>query len=74
MQVRGTIATRTYGAEPDIAAWASSCALNPARITPEQRNDPAVVAAAARVAKHPERGLMRMAAFAHEPLPNIDTV
>ena len=32
MQVRGTIAARTYGAEPDIAAWANGCALNPARI------------------------------------------
>ena len=29
MQVRGTLATRAYGAEPDIAAWADGCALNP---------------------------------------------
>jgi hypothetical protein len=34
MQVRGTIAARTYGAEPDIAVWADECALNPARIEP----------------------------------------
>ena len=27
-------ATRAYGAEPDIAAWANGCALNPARIDP----------------------------------------
>ena len=39
-----------YGAEPDIAAWANGCALNPARIEPSQRDDPAVQAAAARLA------------------------
>ena len=50
MQVRGTVAARTYGAEPDIAAWANGCALNPARIEPSQRDDPAVQAAAARLA------------------------
>jgi hypothetical protein len=72
MQVRGTIATRAYGAEPDIAAWANSCALNPARIQPSQRDDPAVKAAAARLTDHAERGLARMAELAGEPLPNVD--
>jgi hypothetical protein len=66
MQVRGTIAARTYGAEPDIAAWANGCALNPARIRPSQRHDPAVQAAAARLASHVEPGLIRMAEFAGE--------
>jgi hypothetical protein len=70
MQVRGTVAARTYGAEPDIAAWANGCALNPARIEPSQRNDPAVQAAVERVAAHSERGLARMAELAHEPLPS----
>ncbi len=74
MQVRGTIAARTYGAEPDIAAWTNGCALNPARIQPSQRNDPAVEAAAARLADHAEHGLAQMAELAHEPLPNIDEV
>jgi hypothetical protein len=74
MQVRGIIASRTYGAEPDIAAWANSCALNPARIEPAQRHDPAVMAAAARVARHTERGLKRMAELANEPLAGTDTV
>lgn len=74
MQVRGTIAAATYGAEPDIAAWANGCALNPARIEPSQRNDPAVHAAAARLADHAKRGLTRMAELAHEPLPSIDGV
>jgi hypothetical protein len=72
--VRGTIAARTYGAEPDIAVWANRCALNPARIEPGQRDDPAVLAAAARLAEHAERGLARMAELAHEPLPSIDMV
>ncbi|MEX0664363.1 MAG: pyridine nucleotide-disulfide oxidoreductase [Acidimicrobiia bacterium] len=68
MQVRGTVAARNYGAEPDIAAWANGCALNPARIEPSQRNDPAVQAAAARLTDHAEHGLTRMAELAHEPL------
>ena len=61
MQVRGTIAARTYGAEPDIAAWANLCALNPARIDPSQRDDPEVQAAAKRLTEVAERGLVRMA-------------
>jgi hypothetical protein len=71
MQVRGTVAARTYGAEPDIAAWANGCALNPARIQPSQRNDPGVQAAAARLADHTERGLARMAELASEPLAGV---
>jgi hypothetical protein len=67
MQVRGTVATRAYGAEPDIAAWANACALNPARITPSQRDDPAVCTATARVADHAEQGLARLAELADEP-------
>lgn len=74
MQVRGTIAARTYGAEADIAAWANDCALNPARIEPARRNDPAVQAGAARLADYSERGLNRMAELAHEPLPGIHPV
>jgi hypothetical protein len=72
MQVRGTVATRRYGAEPDIAAWANACALNPARIGPSQREDPAVRAATARLADVAERGLARMADLADEPFSGID--
>jgi hypothetical protein len=68
MQVRGTIAARTYGAEADIAAWANGCALNPARIEPSRRDDPAVRAAAARLVEVAEPGLARMADLAHEHL------
>jgi NAD(P)-binding Rossmann-like domain len=72
MQVRGTIAARLYGAEPDIAEWANGCALNPARIQPDQREDPGVKAAAQRIADGADAGLARMAELAHEPLPGID--
>lgn len=71
MQVRGTIAARTYGAEPDIASWADDCALNPARIDPSRRGDAAVQAAIARLADTAEQGLVRMAELAHEPLTTV---
>jgi hypothetical protein len=72
MQVRGTVAARTYGAEPDIAAWANGCALNPARIDPSDRDDPALQAATARLTAVAERGLARMAELADLTLPGID--
>jgi hypothetical protein len=71
MQARGTVATRSYGAEPDIAAWANTCALNPARIEPAQRDDPAVQAAAARLADSAERGLAVLAELGDEPLASV---
>lgn len=71
MQVRGTLATRAYGAEPDIAAWANGCALNPARIQPSQRDLPEVQAALGRLADVAEPGLTRMADLAHEPLVGV---
>lgn len=74
MQARGALAARAYGAEPDIAAWANGCALNPSRIEPAQREDPAVQAAAARVAAVAQPGLSRMAELAGEPLPLADPV
>ena len=69
MQVRGSLATKAYGAEPDISAWANACALNPARIEPSQRADPAVQAAAQRLTHSAAQGLPRLAELAHEPLP-----
>jgi hypothetical protein len=72
MQVRGTLAARSYNAEPDIAAWANGCALNPARIEASQRNDPGVQSATARLADIADHGLARMAELAHEPLSSVD--
>jgi hypothetical protein len=68
MQVRGAVATRTYGVEPDIAAWANGCALNPSKVEPSQRDDPAVRTAADRAAHAADRGLPRLAELADEPL------
>lgn len=68
MQFRGTRAARTYGAEPDVAAWANACALNPSRLDESQRDDPAVTAAAARLSEHLEPALERFASWAGEPL------
>jgi NAD(P)-binding Rossmann-like domain len=71
MMVRGSVAAGRYGAEPDIAEWASACALNPARVRPSERDTPAVQAAKARVAGVAERGLARLAELANEPLPAL---
>ncbi len=64
MQVRGALATRTYSAEPDIAAWTNRCALNPARIQPAQQADPGVRAAAALLANAAGPGLARLSVLA----------
>jgi hypothetical protein len=73
MQVLGAQAARAYGAEPDIAAWANGCALNPSRILPSQRDEPALKAASARLADITERGLARMTELAAEkPLSRAD--
>jgi hypothetical protein len=74
MQARGIIATRRYSAEPDIAAWGNSCALNPARVEPWERDAPAVQSAAVRLADATERGLTRMAELAQVPLASFDAV
>jgi hypothetical protein len=68
MQVRGTLASRAFGAEPDIADWANGCALNPARIEPARRDEPAVKAATARLGDVAGAGLTRLSELAAEPL------
>jgi hypothetical protein len=67
MQSRGIAAAATFGAEPDIADWANRCALNPSRVDPSRRGDPAVQDAAARFADARERGLPRLTELAHTP-------
>ncbi len=74
MQVRGTVAARTYGAEPDIAAWANACALNPSRVDASRRDDAALHAAAARFDDRVEPGLARLAELANEPWSSIDGI
>ena len=70
MQFRGTLAARSFAAEPDIAAWANSCALNPARVQPHQRDLPEVKAAAERLAAQVEGGLAKLGEFADELVPS----
>ncbi len=69
MQCRGALAVASFGAEPDIAAWANGCGVNPSRIDPALRDTPAVQAAMARVAANRAKGLKRMAEFTNELLP-----
>lgn len=64
MQVRGTLAARAFGAEPDISMWANQCALNPARLDPSRASDPAIKGAAARLAGVSGQGLDAMAKLA----------
>lgn len=72
MQLRGTLAARRYGAQPDIAAWANQCALNPARMDRSRAKDPAVSAASARLAGVAERGMSRLAELAGLSLADIE--
>jgi hypothetical protein len=62
---RGIAAARTFGAEPDIAAWANRCALNPSRLDASRAGEPAVVAARARLAAA-EPGVARLAELGRE--------
>ncbi len=71
MQLRGIGATRQYGAEPDIAAWADDCALNPARIPSHLRSTPAVQEAASRLAAVADQGLARLATLIEQPLVKV---
>jgi hypothetical protein len=66
MQLRGTLAARAYGAEPDITDWANLCALNPARRGVLEHAPAAIAEADARVAAINDSGLSRMAALVME--------
>ena len=64
MQVQGSRASARFLAEPDIAAWADSCALNPGHAAPEQRATAAFRAEADRLGRHAPAGLARLAELA----------
>src|SRR4051794_1178362 len=61
MNVLGTRALMSFGAEPDIKAWADGVALNPARVPPERSGDAAVQDALRRLAENLPAGLARLA-------------
>jgi hypothetical protein len=71
MQARGLRAAATYGAEPDIAAWANACALNPGRSDESQRADPLVQAEMARMAEHMGPGVDCLFELAEAALPGV---
>jgi len=64
MQVLGARATTSFGAEPDIKAWADRVALNPAAMSPDQVNRPELSAALARFRTYADSGLSRLTQLA----------
>jgi hypothetical protein len=73
MTITGARAAAAFGSEPDIAAWASTVALNPARIPPGHPGSPALDDARARLAEHGGPGLARLVELAGEPAPPVGT-
>ncbi|MFD6176410.1 MULTISPECIES: pyridine nucleotide-disulfide oxidoreductase [unclassified Isoptericola] len=56
-QGRGARSAATFMADPDVAAWAHSVPLNPARVPPEAAGRPEVRAAVARYLEHAPAGI-----------------
>ena len=61
MKVLGMRAALSFGAEPDIKAWADRVALNPARIPPGHGGSAELDDALERLQKHAGPGLARLA-------------
>ena len=61
MNVAGARAAASFGAEPDVKAWTDGLALNPARGTPGSSGAAALDSALARLQRHREPGLARLA-------------
>jgi hypothetical protein len=67
MNVLGARATASFGAEPDIKAWADTVPLNPARITPEHAGSAALDDALGRLQTHAGPGLASLAELSARP-------
>jgi len=61
MNVLGTRAALSFGAEPDIRSWAAGVALNPARIPPDHAASEELSDALGRVQEHLGPGVARLA-------------
>jgi hypothetical protein len=61
MTVLGTRAAMSFSAEPDIKEWSDGVALNPARVPPGHAGSAALDDARARLARHTQTGLARLA-------------
>jgi hypothetical protein len=68
MNVLGTRAAASFGAEPDIKAWASGVALNPARVRPEDGDRAGVSEALGRLQADGPAGLARLAELGGVPV------
>jgi hypothetical protein len=64
MTVIGARSAAAFGSEPDIAAWADTVALNPARIPPGHPRTAELDDALGRLQAHRAQGLARLAEFA----------
>lgn len=64
MNVTGMRSAAAFATAPDIAQWAHSVALNPARVAPEHPGSPALDAARAALAEHAPGGVARLAELA----------
>lgn len=64
MNVMGTLNAAAFSAEPDIASWASTVAINPARVPPHHPGSPALDAALDRLATFGAAGVARLAELA----------
>lgn len=63
MQVLGARASASYLSEPDIASWAGSTALNPARLLPADADNPQVAAAIGRIKRSASPAIARLAGY-----------
>ena len=66
MQVLGGDASLAMTAEPDLREWSNTLSLNPLRVPPDRADDPAVLAARARLREHIGAGRARLAEFARQ--------
>ncbi len=68
MNVMGMRSSQSFGAEPDIRAWADRVALNPARVPPERAGSPELVEVLGRLQAAVTPGVEQLARLA-EPAP-----
>ena len=64
MNVLGTRAAQSFGSEPDIAEWASTVALNPARVPPEHPGSAELDEARERLVRFTAPALVKLAEHA----------
>lgn len=64
MQVLGNRASLSFGADPEIRAWANTTVLNPSRIGPDDMDRASVADAVTRLKRNAPAGVARMAQLA----------